>query len=99
MAADTPARSVTCGRCGGSWSLPAATEPGVRRAVARLVREHRLIEALRLLRGHTGIGLGDAKAVAHHISRGPGVCHWCGAALEGRDPGICPTCGSLNYDW
>jgi hypothetical protein len=99
MAADPQLRVVTCGRCGSSWSFPEATEPAFRATVAGLVRGHQLIEALRLLREHIGIGLQDAKAVTQHIASSPGVCHRCGAVLMDGEPVVCPSCGSLNYDW
>jgi hypothetical protein len=99
MAAEVQVQSVRCGRCGGSWAFPATTGAVVRETVAGLVRQNRLVEALRLLRERTGIGPGDAKAVAHHISSERGICHRCGDALQGGDPTLCPGCGSLNYDW
>ena len=99
MAADLPFRAVTCGRCGGSWSFPEATEPTLRATIAGLIRGHQLIEAIRRLREHTGIGLRDAKAVTQHLSARPSVCHWCGAALVAGEVVVCPSCSSGNYNW
>jgi hypothetical protein len=88
-----------CNRCGATWLGPGALAPIAAHEVASLIRGGDRITAIRRLREVTGLGLRDAKAVEHHVTRTPGACQSCGAVLitGGRD--ACYGCGSLNYDW
>jgi hypothetical protein len=88
-----------CDRCGATWPDPESIAPAARREVAALIRGGGPIPAIRRLREMTGLGLRDAKAVVHHITRTPGQCHRCGMALDAGLGATCPRCRSLNYDW
>jgi ribosomal protein L40E len=102
MQSDADDRSsdvVACGRCGASWSSPSNLTHPVAARIAKLVREHRTIEAIKLLRDHTGLSPRDAKGIIQHISPELGVCHRCRSTLGGSGVVTCPKCGSLNYDW
>ena len=90
---------VYCDRCGATWSSPSALAPAIGQEVAMLIRRGDAISAIRRLRESAGLGLRDAKAVELHITREPGKCQRCGAALESSGVVACSRCRSLNYDW
>ena len=90
---------VRCEKCGVAWLSPRALDPAIRHEVANLIRNGDLIAALRRLRVTTGMGIYDAKNVELHVTREPGKCQQCGAALPGDCVIACAQCRSLNYDW
>jgi hypothetical protein len=88
-----------CDRCGATWAAPESLAPEERQEAAASIRRGDLITAIRRLREMTGLGLRDAKAIVHHVTRHPGHCHRCGMALDLPGVATCPQCRSLNYDW
>jgi hypothetical protein len=90
---------VRCAKCGGEWISPSGLDPAIGQEVASLVRGGDVIGAIRRLREATGLGLRDAKGVELHVTREPGKCQKCGAALPEGDTVTCECCRSLNYDW
>jgi hypothetical protein len=96
---DFQLESVHCANCGRFWLLPASLDAAARAEIAALARRQLHITGVKRLRAQTHLSLLEAKAVVGHISRAPGVCHWCGDRLEGGEICVCSTCGSLNYDW
>ncbi len=56
----------------------------LRREVAASVRDHQAIVAMRLIVTNSPLELRDAKAIALHITREPGVCHRCSYPLVRR---------------
>jgi hypothetical protein len=90
--------TTNCRRCGADWSNPTNLEEASRAAFVKLVRDRKTIQAIKLLRDHTGLGLGDAKAILCHVGDVPGSCHRCKSGLV-SEQSECPQCGSWNYDW
>jgi hypothetical protein len=90
---------LRCDRCGATWIAPGALDSTAAHEVASLIRGGHRITAIRRLREVTGLGLRDAKAVEHHVTRRPGECQRCGATLVTASGLVCAQCGSLNYDW
>ncbi|MCI0377087.1 MAG: hypothetical protein L0215_05750 [Gemmataceae bacterium] len=82
---------VRCERYGVSWLSPTVIAPAVSQEVASLLRSGNPIAAIRRLREETGLGLPDAKAVALHVTREPGKCQRCGAALAAVAAVVCPN--------
>ncbi len=91
--------SVRCERCGVTWLSPTHLDSVVAREVASQIRRNLLIGIRHLMKKSEGLGLPDAKAVAHHVTREPGKCQRCGAALASTGIVTCPKCRALNYNW
>jgi len=97
MSAATPV-TIQCEKCGVSLTLPEMAASDLDK-ITSLVREDRHAEATTFLRDRFALSLAAAKAIEMHITRKPGICVRCRAALTSRGQVTCHKCRSLNLNW
>jgi ribosomal protein L40E len=91
--------ALKCQRCGADIPVPDLPAE-VKKKISAVAHRTGRIRAVLELRGKAKIGLGEAKAVAFHLSEEGGVCHWCRTRLtEQAEDQNCPKCRSLNLRW
>jgi len=84
--------------CGAEFLPPDLTEE-IKGKLSTHPCEVRRVNAVLELKNRTNVGLGDAKAIAFHLSKGD-TCHRCDTQLK-RETSVqdCPKCRSLNLRW
>jgi Zn finger protein HypA/HybF involved in hydrogenase expression len=89
---------LKCQKCGAEFLLPDLPDD-IKGNVSTIAREVGRVNAVLELKNQTNVGLGDAKAIAFHLSKGD-TCHRCDTQLK-RETGVqdCPKCRSLNLRW
>ena len=87
---------IECRRCRVTVVWPSSLTAAQTTEVAAVTRKDRL-EGIRYAKAHLGLGPREAKALALHITKIPGVCHRCGKAVP-KGESAC-VCRSANLDW
>jgi RNA polymerase subunit RPABC4/transcription elongation factor Spt4 len=89
--------SVACDRCNAIIRLPAVLSAEQKARIARAVRSSPLGAVSAICR-EWPCDLDEAKTLAFHCTRSPGLCHRCGTPVA-PDVSVCPNCRSVNLDW
>ncbi len=88
---------IACPKCGANVVWPESMSGAEKGSFAETTRKNR-IEGARFGKSKLGLGLGEAKTLAFHVSSEHGRCHRCAGPITG-EIAICPKCRSANLDW
>ena len=91
--------ALKCQKCGADIHVPYLPAE-VKKEISAVAHRAGRMQAIVELRDRAKIGLGEAKAVAFHLSEEGGVCHRCRSRLTGQEEEqACSKCRSLNLRW
>lgn len=88
---------IFCPKCKANVVWPASLSLEEKSTIAAEVRENPLA-AVKLNHERFGLSLGEAKALAFHVTKKHGQCHRCHRPLT-DEVSICGQCRSANLDW
>jgi len=89
---------VQCPRCNIIVNVDDVPESFRQRAAA-CVQSGSVVSAVRLLHSEAGQPLGNAKALAQHLAKRPGLCQRCGRSIGTAELASCSKCKALTVSW
>jgi hypothetical protein len=87
-----------CQKCETSIDVPEELSPQDKNEIATYAKRS-VIQAIHLIISRCHFQLGEAHALALHLTQKDRVCHRCEMKQDEQETTVCPKCKALNLNW